>query len=54
MKSPTSSGEAQTQMIDVLQNQLSELRQQTALTYDMLKSMDKGNRTQNKILTAGY
>ena len=54
MKTPTSSGEAQTQMIDVLQNQLSELRQQTALTYDMLKSMDKGNRTQNKILTAGY
>ena len=34
-------GSAMNQMVDVLQHQLNELRQQTSLTYDMVKSIEK-------------
>lgn len=47
-------GSAMNQMVDVLQHQLNELRQQTSLTYDMVKSIEKGNRTSREILTSSY
>ena len=54
MKSPTGGGEAQTQMLEVLQRQLEELRNQTGLTYDMIKHLEKGNRTSREILSSSY
>lgn len=47
-------GSAMNRMVDVLQNQLNELRQQTSLTYDMVKSMERGNRTSKEILASSY
>lgn len=47
-------GSAMNRMVDVLQHQLNELRQQTSLTYDMVKSMERGNRTSREILASSY
>lgn len=47
-------GSAMNRMVDVLQHQLNELRQQTSLTYDMVKSMERGNRTSKEILASSY
>jgi len=54
MKSTTGSGDGQAQMLEVLQRQLDELRNQTGLTYDMIKHLEKGNRTSREILTSSY
>jgi len=54
MKSTTGSGDGQAQMLEVLQRQLEELRSQTGLTYDMIKHLEKGNRTSREILTSSY
>lgn len=47
-------GSTMNRMVDVLQHQLNELRQQTSLTYDMVKSMERGNRTSKEILASSY
>lgn len=47
-------GSSMNQMVEVLQHQLNELRQQTSLTYDMIKHIEKGNRTSREILTSSY
>ena len=54
MKSPTGTGDGQAQMLEVLQRQLEELRNQTGLTYDMIKHLEKGNRTSREILASSY
>lgn len=54
MKSSTGTGDGQAQMLEVLQRQLEELRNQTGLTYDMIKHLEKGNRTSREILTSSY
>ena len=54
VKSTTGSGDGQAQMLEVLQRQLEELRNQTGLTYDMIKHLEKGNRTSREILTSSY
>lgn len=54
MKSSTGTGDGQAQMLEVLQRQLEELRTQSKMNSDMIKHLEKGNRTSREILTSSY